>query len=272
MDLKTLQDTPPWEWPEDTAETLLRILSDDRADESERLVAAELAGDFVVINDELVDALLSILRSPHESEQLRGKAAISFGPALEQAYVAEIDNFEEPDESPITEQVFHKLVEALGKLYLDGRVPKYVRRRILEAAVRAPRDWQWDAVREAYSGDDGDWKLTAVFCMRFLRGFDDQILESLDSKNPEIHYEAVCAAGNWEIDGAWSHVAGLITSERTEKPLLLAAIEALPFIRPGEATEILCDIESDDEDIAEAIKEAMMAAETFSDEDDPLLN
>jgi hypothetical protein len=155
---------------------------------------------------------------------------------------------------------------------LDVDVPKEVRRRVLEASVPAQSDWHRDAVLKAYSSEDEDWKMTAVFCMRFIRGFNDQILESLESKNPDIHYEAVCAAGNWELDRAWSHVAELVTSERTEKHLLLAAIEALPFIRPKEATEILCDIESDDEDVAEAIKEAMMAAETFCDEDDPLLN
>jgi hypothetical protein len=39
------------------------IPRDERADESDRLVAAELAGDLIVIDDELVDALLSI-RAP----------------------------------------------------------------------------------------------------------------------------------------------------------------------------------------------------------------
>ena len=43
--------------------------------------------------------------------------------------------------------------------------------------------------------------------MRFVRGFDEQILEALDSKNPDTHYEVVLAAGNWEVDAAWPHVA-----------------------------------------------------------------
>jgi hypothetical protein len=80
MDLKTLKDTPPWEWPEGAGKVFLGILRDERADESDRLLAAELAGDFVVINDELADALMSILLSGDESGKLRGKAVISLLP------------------------------------------------------------------------------------------------------------------------------------------------------------------------------------------------
>ena len=53
MDLKTLLDTPPWDWPTDAGRMFRKILIDQRADESDRLVAAELAGDFTVINDDL---------------------------------------------------------------------------------------------------------------------------------------------------------------------------------------------------------------------------
>lgn len=267
MDLETLRDTPPWEWPEDADRLLLGVLRDDRADESDRLLAADLAGDFVVINDELVDALLSILLNNDESEVLRGTAAISFGVALEQAYMEE---FEDPENVPITEQTFHKIQKTLRELYGDTDLPKEVRRRVLEASVRAPEDWHPDAVRAAYQKEDEDWKLTAVFCMRFIRGFDDAILESLESENPDIYYQAVCAAGIWEVDAAWSRIAGLIASEETEKSLLLAAIEAAAFIRPQEASEILGDLlNSDDEDIVDAVYEALsMTGEAWDEEAD----
>ena len=265
MDLKTLKDTPPWDWPEGAGKMFLEILRDDQADESDRLLAAELAGDFTVINDDLVDALLSILLSGVESEELRCKAVISLGPALEHA---ETDGFEDPSDVPITEQTFHMIQESLRQLYMDANVPKNVRRWILEASVRAPQDWHQDAVRAAYSSDDEDWKLTAVFSMRFVRGFGDQILEALESADPDVHYEAVCAAGNWEVDGAWPHITTLVTSKETEKPLLLAAIDAVASIRPREAGGILVDLtDSDDEDIAEAAYEAMSMAEGVSDEE-----
>jgi hypothetical protein len=105
--------------------------------------------------------------------------------------------------------------------------------------------------------------------MRFVRGFEEQILEALASTNPDIHYEAVVAAGNWGLDAAWLPIAALVASRKTEKPLLLAAIEAAAGIRPHEALEILDDLaDSDDEDIAAAVDEAMAMAEGDSVEDD----
>jgi len=266
MDLKTLYDTPPWEWPEGTDKLLLQILRDDRTDQSECLLAAELAGDFTVVNDELVAVLLLILSNDHAPENLRGQAAISLGPALESA---DIDGFEELGAAPITEQAFRKIKETLRKLYADAGVPKNVRRRILEAAVRAPQDWHQNAIRAAYLSDDDDWKLTAVFCMGYIQGFDDWILESLGNKNADIHYQAVCAAGNWEVDAAWPHIAGLVTSAETEKSLLLAAIEASVSVRTQEAIEILGTLtDADDKDIVEAVYEAMSMAGAFWEEGD----
>ncbi len=261
MDLKILKDIPPWDWPEGAGKMLLDVLLDEEADESERLLAVELAGDFTVINGDLVDALLSILQSCDASDEMRGQAALSLGPVLEYTDDA---GFEDPDDTPITESMFQRIQKSLHKLYLDAGVPEAVRLRILEASVRAPEDWHRDAVRAAYFSDDEDWKLTAVFSMRWIRGFDDQILEALESPDEEIHYQAVCAAGAWEVDAAWSHVSGLVTSKETDKFLLLAAIEALPCISPKKAPDILFGLtESDDEDIVEAAQEAMIWAGEF---------
>ena len=270
MDLKILKETPPWDWPDGAGKVFFEILGDHQADASDRAIAAELAGDFTVINEELVDALLSILQSSAESEELRGRAAISLGPVLE---YADTEGFEDRDDVPISEDTFWKIQESLRRFYMDTDVPKNVRRRILEASVRAPQDWHQDAIRAGYSSDDGDWRLTAVFSMGWVRGFDDQILEALESENQDIHYHAVCAAGNWEVDAAWSHVSRLVTANETDKPLLLAAIDAVASIRPQEAGMILVDLtDSDDEDIVEAAYEAMAMAEGPSgdefDEDD----
>jgi hypothetical protein len=266
MDLKTLLDTPPWDWPTDAGRMFQKILIDQRADESDRLVAAELAGDFTVINDDLADTLLAVVGSADEPEQLRAKAAISLGPVLEQS---ETDGFEDPDDVPITERTFRNIQDSLEKIYLDNSTPKEVRRRILEASVRAPETWHQDAIRYAYSSGDKEWMLTAVFSMRWVRGFDDQILAALKSADPEIQYEAVKAAGNWELNAAWSHMVELVNDAHTPKPLLLAAISAVGSIRPAEAGNILVELaDSEDEEIAEAADEAMAEAEVASDEED----
>ena len=244
---------------------LLGILRDPQAGASDRLLAADLAGDFTVINDVLADALVSIVGGVAEPEELRAQAAISLGPALEQAF---IDEFDDPDSVPISEKSYRKIKQALRKVYLDSGVPKLVRRRILEASVRAPEEWHAGVIRSAYAGDDQEWKLTAVFCMHYVRGFDKQILGALESADPDIHYQAIRAAGTWQVDAAWPHVAALLTAASTGKELLLAAIEASATIRPREAVALLVGLaDSDDEEIAEAADEAMSTAEGMSDDE-----
>ncbi len=91
----------------------------------------------------------------------------------------------------------------------------------------------------------------------------------MKSSNPEIHYEAVNAAGNWELDAAWPHIIELLNDADTPKPLLLAAIGAASSIRPQEAGEILTDLaSSEDEDIAEAANEAIAMSEPIPDEEE----
>jgi len=266
MDLKILKDLPPWEWPEDAAKTFLDILRDPQASEADRRLAAELGGDFTVINDALADALLSIVSGSDQSEELRSQAAISLGPALEQV---EIEGFDFPDDVPISEPTFERIRQTLRKLYADASVPAAVRRSILEASVRTPQDWHHEAVRAAYSTDDPAWRLTAVFCMRFIRGFDPQILEALESGDPNLELQAVCAAGNWELNAAWEHVADLAASEYTEKGLRLAAIEAIAMIDPPASGDILGELlESDDEEIVDAASEALGFAAALADEDE----
>lgn len=269
MDLRTLRDTPPWEWPPGTDTALLAVLRDGQAAGPDRLLAAGLAGDFTVINEDLVEALLAIVRSSGAAEKLRGQAAISLGPVLE---YADTEGFEDSDEVRISERTFETIQETLRTLFRDADVPGEVRRQILEASVRAPRDWHQGAVRAAYHSDDEGWKLTGVFCMRFVRGLDEEILEALDSEDPEIHREAVGAAGAWGVEAAWPHVAALVAKDGTDRRLLLEAIEAVASIRPGEAPEVLSDLaDSDDEEIAEAVHEALVMAggtRGEADEDD----
>lgn len=267
MDLNSLEDAPPWDWPANAGEVFVRTLRDRRNAASDRLVAAELAGDLVVMNDRMADLLLSIVRNADEPDELRSKAAISLGPVLEQT---DIEGFEDDlSEPPIGKRTFERIQEALRTVYMDAGTPKEVRRRVLEASVRAPQDWHQDAIRDAYSSGDEEWTLTAVFCMQWIAGFNAEILAALSSRNPDIHCEAVRAAGEQELDAAWPHVTALLAAETTEKNLLLTAIEAAASIRPLEAAAVLGELsDSEDEDIAEAASEALQMAEPDFDEDD----
>jgi hypothetical protein len=262
MDLRTLVDTPPWDWPEDAGDLLLEIVVDRNACGSDRLIAAELAGDSPVMNDELANALLAIAGSRDETDELRAQAVLSLGPVLEQS---DLDGFDDPDDLPITEHTFRTIQDSLHKLYLDETNSKELRRRILEAAVRAPQDWQTSAVSAAYSSSDKDWMLTSVFAMSRVPGFDSQILEALESTDPEIHLEAINSAGVRELIAAWPHIVELVENPATLKTLLISAIEAVGNICPDKAGEVLHDLaNSPDEEIAEIASETISMAEAMS--------
>ena len=266
MDLTQLEATPAWEWPEDAADLILAGLRDENAGTEERMLAAYLAGDATVVNDTLAGALISIACDSSAAEPLRAQAAIALGPALEHA---DLTDFEDPDDILISEELFHSAQALLKKLFQDSDCPKEVRRRVLEASVRAPQDWHADAIGNAYGSDDNDWRLSAVFGMQYIEGFDDQILASLKDPDPDIHLEAVCAAGNWGLETAWDHIAGLVGDEGTEKELRMVAMEAAVGIRPEQADAVLNGLLAhDDPDIVDAAQEALAMAEAMLAEPD----
>jgi hypothetical protein len=266
MDIEVIQNTPPWDWPEETGEALIGILNNREAKASDRLLAAELAGDPVVLDDEIALTLLAIVESGNESTEMRVQAAISLGPGLEMSDMMDFDLY---DENQLSEDIFLKIKQTLHHLYDTEDLPKELRRRILEASIRASEKWHREAVRTAYDTGDEEWRLTAVFCMSYLRGFDKEVMEAFDSENSYIQYHAICAAGNHELEQAWPHIAALLTDKGTEKSLVLAAIDASVAIQPEKMHGVVGPLlSSEDEDISEAAFEAMEMAEGLLGMDD----
>src|ERR1700722_18385003 len=154
MDLNDLRDTPPWERPGDAGRQIRKSLNNQNSDPADRLLAAEFAGDLTVLDNDLSNVLLAVLRNSEEPEELRAKAAIALGPVLEMAFIEfdeELGEFDDPDALPISVGQFHTIQDALRGVYNDPAAPKLVRRRALEASVRAPEPWHQDAVRTAYA-------------------------------------------------------------------------------------------------------------------------
>jgi len=203
MYLTRLKNMDPWEWPEDAGAVFLQTVLDPNASLEDRMLAAELGADPVAINDELAQAFLQVAMNADEPEELRRRSLAALGPALE---LADLEGFDFLDDSPITQDVFQSVQDTLHALFHDPDVPKGIRRNALESSVRAESDWHEEAIQQAYSSNDPEWKLTAVFCMGYVRGFEREILESLESPEEMIHYHAVQAAGNWELAEAWEEV------------------------------------------------------------------
>jgi hypothetical protein len=211
-----------------------------------------------------------VAAASNQSEPLRSAAAISLGAVLDlcDTELLSGSEFDEPDEVPINERTFENIKSKLKQIFQDESVPKEVRRRTLEASVRAPEPWHNGAIAKAYASQDKEWMLTAVFAMQYIRGFDKEILESLNTGDLDIHCEAVEAAGVWEISAAWPHVKAVLDNAKTPKRLLLAAIEALSGLRPPEAESILLEFsDSRDEDTREAAEEALVFVRGLEDDD-----
>ncbi len=272
-ELQRLYNTPSWDWPESAASLFLVALQDSNGDEADRLLAAEMAGDFVAINDDLAGALLDIVEDSCESEELQARAVISFGVALE--YIdSDLDEFNEVDgydDFAVSEQMYRRILKSLQRLYFDGTVPELVRRRTLEVSVRSPQPWHHGAVRAAYQSQEKNWIVSALFCMAYIKGFQQEILEALQSKIPEIKYEAIRAAGTWGIADAWSDICEVLTDQAADKGLLLAAIDASVGIEHHEVSAALGKllVDSSDEDVIATVHEslAMLDMDFLGDDD-----
>ncbi len=181
-----------------------------------------------------------------------------------------MEGFEDPEEDPISEATFQRIQQKFYELYHDPRTPTEVRRSVLEGSVRAPQEWHREAVASAYASKDDNWKLTAVFAMRWIQGFDREILEALKSRDPDIFYQAVCAAGAWGIPEAAPVLEEILDSDEIDEDLLFATIEAVATVMPERAPDVLEPLKhSDDPDVVDAVDEALaMAKGILSLEDD----
>ncbi len=267
MNLHELSQTPTWDWPEDAPEFLLAVLQDRQASLADRQLIAALVAEIDVMDDAFAAALLAIAVDRDESVELRVAATIALGPSLEYADI--LDPEELAEEEAFSAATIRRVEESLRRLYDAPDTPDVLRRAALEASVRAPRAWHEDAVRAAHAATDPAWRLTAVFCLRYVEGFERQILDALVSGDPELRYQAVCAAGEQELEAAWPSVLAVLKDAAADRELLMAAIDAAARIRPEEALEEIGRfVESPDADVAETALDAMAMARALTGEGD----
>lgn len=223
------------------------------ADPEVRAVAFDDVSD--VVNDDLAHELLRFARDPDNDDEERGAALIALGPSLETCSYDEREDGSLPEptpgepwlELPLSPDVYREVTEELRRLYHDGGLPKLVRRRALEAAVRAPRDWHAEAAAAAWRADDPEWRLTAVFAMGLLRGFGEEITEAFGSDDQLLRGEAIRAAGHAGVEALGPRILALAADETTATDERLVAIDALAELAPGGAVELLEELTDDDD-------------------------
>ncbi len=220
-----------------------------------------------MVDDELARELLRFAREAELPEGERGDALIALGPALEMCWYEEADDgsLAEPPSGeedwwgpPLSPGLYREVTEALRHIYHDASQPKLVRRRALEAAVRAPRDWHRDAASSAWRSDDSEWRLTAVFAMGHLPGFAAEIEEALDAEELPIAHEALLAAGRAGIEELADRLMEVAEDPDAQRELRLGAIEALGELGSAEGVDLLQALTlSEDSEIAAVAEEAL---------------
>ena len=173
--LTLLARIPPWEWPPNGGDTLRAVLGNPQAAESDRLLAAELAAEPVAIDDDLAGGPAGDRRRRHRirTSCARGRR-LSLGPVLEQMDERSGDYFLSLEDEtlaapPISEHTFQRIQESLRARYREdrhpqGSAPPYPGKPRCARSRRLATGRRFDL---AYSIDDRDWRLTAVFAMRW---------------------------------------------------------------------------------------------------------
>jgi hypothetical protein len=227
------------------------------------------------MDDEVARALLDVASSGAE-EQVRADAIMGLGPVIEEAgwdYGEDDEEFDvDPEMGPaISREMFETIGREIRALYEDEAQPKLVRRRAFEVLVRTPQPWQESEIRRRFQSDDVDWKLTAIFGMGYVKGFENEIVATVKGEKGELLLEAVRAAGGMAVTGAAERIRELAASDDTDPDLRLFAIDALPEVDP-DCFDLLDRLSrSEDEEVAEAAEaalEELSISEAMGDDDE----
>lgn len=263
MDLDALEALPTWEWPAGADAIVAEVLRG--SDREARLRAARLAGH--LYHDEGTVALLTDIAAAEPDPEVRARAAVALGPALEDCDTS----LGLPYGTEVSEATFERACQVLERVARDPALPKVVRRRALEGAVRAPRGWQEALIRRACGETDPEWRMTGVFCAARYPDLHGLALEALDDAELEVRIEAVRAVGEIGAREEVARLIRLVEARDTPPDLRLAAVGSLGEMGVSQAVPALTSLlSSDDADLADAAEAALeeIGLATAVEEDD----
>ncbi len=236
--------------------TLLRSLLDDPDAQVRAEAIACLWND---PDPRWIDVLMNKANEdPHSDVRTHAISALG-------RYVFEGDAaaFEEWDgyEVSITQDDYVRVTDFLFRIAQDPEEAVEARRYAIEAlAFRAEDSDVLDLIEWAYHHEDRRLKVSALFSM--ARNGDprwtEYILGELHSRDTEIQYEAVHAAGELGLEEATDTLIEMVRGKNVRKPLRLLAIYALGEIGDERAYPVLDRLtHSRDRDVREVAREAV---------------
>ena len=236
--------------------TLLRSLLDDPDAQVRAEAIACLWND---PDPRWIDVLMRKATDDPHSE-VRTHAISALGRYIFEGDAAAFEDWDDYEVS-ITPADYARVTEFLFRFAQDPEEAIEVRRYAIEAlAFRSEDPNVLDLIEWAYHHSDRRLKVSALFSM--ARNGDprwtDDILAELRSRDTEIQYEAVHAAGELSLQEATEPLIEMVRSKNVRKPLRLLAIYALGQIGNDRAYPVLDRLtHSRDRDVREVAREAV---------------
>jgi hypothetical protein len=221
------------------------------------------------LDDEVREAAIETTwndESPDMATRLIAMASGDIAENVRAAAIAALGNFILLGElGKFDSQVARRAQNIALKLYNDETEAIDVRRRALEAVSNCSREGVSEMIEQAYEGDDQKLRASAIFAMG--RSCDTKwskiVLRELRSDDPELRFEATRAAGELEIKKSVPYLADILQEE--DREIMEMAIWSLGEIGGNESRRLLEDMmeradETNDDDLAEAVDEALQMA------------
>ena len=226
-------------------------------DADPRVRSAAIEGLWEVEDVRLIRPLVRAL-AEDSSDMVRQAAAMSLSRFALRAEMGQLP-------PRLAELVWQSLWQATN--HPEEVVP--VRRRALESLAYFDRPEVLAVIARAYEDEDNTMRISAVFAMG--RSSDEewstQILDELESEEPEMRYEAARACGELQLAGAVPRLSQMTADLDLE--VKLASVAALGQIGGPEARRVLdiC-VEMGDEALGAAAREALDEMDYMEEEID----
>lgn len=214
-----------------------------------------------------IDVLMhKATQDPHAD--VRAHALSALGRYVFEGEAAEFEGWDAPMFA-ISKQDYTRVVDFLFRIAQDPEESLSMRRYAIEAlSFRSEDPAVFDLIEWAYQHRDRRMKVSAIFAMS--RHGDPRwtpfILAEMRSRDSQIQYEAVRAAGELGLREAVDELIELVRTKATRKPLRLLAIYALGETGDAKALPILEQLaRSRDRDLREVAREAIEEWHAFNE-------